>query len=717
MYSTKENSMTVTVSVHMWHQKTETEALLDSGATHNFIDARTVISLGLGTRNLPHSLQVNNVDGTINQAGNITRYCNLWVRRGDKISKLGFYVANLGHDRIILGHPWFKIFNPTIDWTNNQLPGDNMIIETAGYRSKEATIIRNITFTPPNDRLEVQKHIPPQYHQHWEVFSEEAAQRFPPARPDDHAIQLKPGAPAKLDCKIYRQTEKELTALKTFIDESLAKGYITEANSPYASPLFFCAKKDGKLRPIIDYRALNIWTVRDVYPLPLIGNIIDHLQGKTLFTKMDLRWGFNNIRIKQEDQWKAAFKTPFGMHKPAVMFFGLCNSPATFCRAMNRMMKPLTDKYPSELYIYVDDILVATKDNVTRHRTIVNDILDLLTSESYFLRPAKCTFEEARVEYLGIIVDGNELKPDPKKTNALKDWPRTLTTVKEVRSVLGVLGYQRPFIPNYANIARPLVTLTKKDQPFTWSQECTTALNTLIDVVLANPSLQQPDLTRPFFLQVDASAFATGAILTQKDDRGKHLTVGFHSQTFNEAERNYDIHDREFLAVFRGLTHHRHLLLSSPFQVTVYTDHKNLEYYRHPRHINRRVARYIPQLADYDFALVHFPGTANKADALSRRPDHDQGTNDNSNVLVLPPHLFIRANTFSSIDDRARACQLLQKDLLLGWASTFPLKSVDGLYWYGDRLVVVDDLPLKRGVISLYHDSPTAGHPGISNTT
>ena len=592
-----------------------------------------------------------------------------------------------------------------------------MIIETAGYRSKEAITIRNITFTPPNDRLEVQKHIPQQYHQHWEVFSEEAAQRFPPARPDDHAIQLKPGAPAKLDCKIYRQTEKELTALKAFIDESLAKGYITEANSPYASPLFFRAKKDGKLRPIIDYRALNTWTVRDVYPLPLIGNIIDHLQGKTLFTKMDLRWGFNNIRIKEEDQWKAAFKTPFGMHKPAVMFFGLCNSPATFCRAMNRMMKPLTDKYPSELYIYVDDILVATKDNVTRHRTIVNDILDLLTSESYFLRPAKCTFEEARVEYLGIIVDGNELKPDPKKTNALKDWPRTLTTVKEVRSVLGVLGYQRPFIPNYANIARPLVTLTKKDHPFTWSKECTTALNTLIDVVLANPSLQQPDLSRPFFLQVDASAFATGAILTQKDDRGKHLAVGFHSQTFNEAERNYDIHDREFLAVFRGLTHHRHLLLSSPFQVTVYTDHKNLEYYRHPRHINRRVARYIPQLADYDFALVHFPGTANKADALSRRPDHDQGTDDNSNVLVLPPHLFIRANTFSSIDDRARACQLLQQDLLLRWASTFPLKSVDGLYWYGDRLVVVDDLPLKRGVISLYHDSPTAGHPGISNTT
>jgi hypothetical protein len=276
------------------------------------------------------------------------------------------------------------------------------------------------------------------------------------------------------------------------------------------------------------------------------------------------------------------------------------------------------------------------------------------------------------------------LKPDPKKTSALWDWPHQLSTVKEVRSILGVLGYQQPFIPNYANIARPLVTLTKKDHPFTWTPECTTALDTLIKIILDNPSLQQPNLTRPFFLQVDASSFATGAILTQKDDRGKHIAVGFHSQTFNEAERNYNIHDREFLAVFRGLTHHCHLLLSSPFPITVFTDHKNLEYYCHPCHINRCIARYIPQLADYNFTLVHFPGTANKSDALSRRPDYPQGLEDNEDVTVLPLHLFARATTFSSIDDRARACQLQQPLLLKKWAATFPLKTVDNLFWYGD---------------------------------
>jgi hypothetical protein len=287
----------------------------------------------------------------------------------------------------------------------------------------------------------------------------------------------------------------------------------------------------------------------------------------------------------------------------------------------------------------------------------------------------------------------------------------------EVRSILGVLGYQCPFIPNFANIARPLVALTKKDHPFSWTEECITALNTLITIILENPSLRQPDLSHPFFLHVDASAFATGAILTQQDERGKHVAVGFHLQTFNDAERNYNIHDREFLAVFRGLTHHRHLLLSSPFPTTIFTDHKNLEYYRHPCHINRRVARYIPQLADYDFKLVHFPGTANKADALSRRPDYNKGNDDNEDIIVLPPHLFVRALSFSTIDDRTQVCQLKQPSLLKRWATTFPLKVIRDLYWYGDQLVVMDDLPLRRGVISLYHDSPTAGHPGISNTT
>jgi hypothetical protein len=214
MYSKKKDSTTIPLSVYMWHKKTKTTALLDSGATHNFIDKQAIDSLGLGTRTLPLPLQVNNIDRTINSKGSITQYCNLWIRQGAKVVKLGFYIANLGSHCLILGHPWFKSFNPSINWSTNQMDGDNLIIETTGFCSKIKPQSATIHFAPPSDQPETQRLIPEQYHLHWRVFSEEAVQHFPPSQLDDHAIELKPGAPAKLDCKIYRQTEAELKALK-----------------------------------------------------------------------------------------------------------------------------------------------------------------------------------------------------------------------------------------------------------------------------------------------------------------------------------------------------------------------------------------------------------------------------------------------------------------------------------------------------------------------
>ena len=177
-------------------------------------------------------------------------------------------------------------------------------------------------------------------------------------------------------------------------------------------------------------------------------------------------------------------------------------------------------------------MVVATKGDLPWHWQIVGKLLDIFQQNSYFLRPAKCEFEVSRIECLGLVVDGDKLSINPKKANRLHNWPRTLSTVKEVRSVLGVLGYQQPFIPHYTDIAWPLTALTKKDHLFSWTPECWMALDTLINAVTKGPTLVQPDLTLPFFLQVDASAYAMGAILTQKDTRGKHHAVGFLSKTF-----------------------------------------------------------------------------------------------------------------------------------------------------------------------------------------
>ncbi len=461
--------------------------------------------------------------------------------------------------------------------------------------------------------------IPEEYRRHSKVFDEKEADRFPPKREEDHAINLKEDAPAVLDCKIYPLSHDQNTELTNFLGEHLRKGYIRESKSPYAAPFFFIKKKDGKLRPVQDYRKLNEQTVRDNYPLPLIKTILEQLQGRSLFTKFDIRWGYNNIRIKEGDEWKAAFKTPTGLFEPRVMFFGLTNSPATFQRTMNRMFREMKMRYPNELFVYMDDILIATDDDLTRHRAIVHQVLDKLEEESYFLRPAKCEFEKEKIDYLGVVISRERIHIDPVKVEGLKQWPRKLGTLKQVRSTLGILGYQRPFIPGFAHIARPLTNLLKKGTAFLWTDAHTQAVDKLIDITLNDPVLYRPDPLKQFTLEVDASTFATGAILYQEHEGTKRKRpVGYHSQTFNPAERNYDIYNREFLAIIRGLENWRHLLVGSPHPIIVLTDHNNLQYWRHPQRINRHIARYLLRLADYDVHLKHQPGTANKADHLSR---------------------------------------------------------------------------------------------------
>ena len=193
--------------------------------------------------------------------------------------------------------------------------------------------------------------------------------------------------------------------------------------------------------------------IHDNYPLPLIKTILEQLQGRSLFMKFNIRWGYNNIQIKEGDEWKAAFKTPKGLFEPRVMFFGLTNSPATFQRTMNRMFREMKMRYPTELFVYMDDILIATNDNQTRHRQIVHGVLDKLEEESYFLRLAKCKFEKEKVNYLGVVISRERIHIDPIKVKGLRKWPRTLSTLKQVQSTLGILGYQRPFIPGFAHIA------------------------------------------------------------------------------------------------------------------------------------------------------------------------------------------------------------------------------------------------------------------------
>ena len=228
--------------------------------------------------------------------------------------------------------------------------------------------------------------------------------------------------------------------------------------------------------------------------------------------------------------------------------------------------------------------------------------------------------------------------------------------------------------------------------------------------------LYQPDFAKQFELEVDASLFAVGAVLFQRDEEGRRRPISYFSQALNPAERNYDIWDREFLAMIRGLKHNRHLLVGSPHKVIVLTDHENLAHYRHPQKINRRVARYLHTLADFDLELRHIPGSTNKADALSRRPDHDDGSQDNEEVIALPDSLFARALTIGAEEKRIREQQQADKHLFEEWKRNHQCEEEDGTLFRKGALVVTGGEENYRDLLRRYHDGTTAGHPGVWKT-
>jgi len=297
-----------------------------------------------------------------------------------------------------------------------------------------------------------------------------------------------------------------------------------------ASPFFFVSKKDSKkLRPCQDYRRLNEGTIKNAYPLPRVDELLDKLKGAKYFTKLDLRWGYNNVRIKIGDEWKAAFKTNKGLFKPLVMFFGLCNSPATFQNMMNDIFLIETDE--GWILIYIDDILIFSKEKKDLQKLTLR-VLKKLQENDLFVNLDKCTFEAKEVDYLGMIVSENQIKMDPAKLEGIRNWLAP-TTVKQVRSFLGFGNFYRKFIGHYADIMRPLNDLTKKDLVWNWTDACQEAFENLKGEFQKAPVLLMPDSMKPFVIESDASKFTTGAVIRQKDMNGDYHPCGYISHSFD----------------------------------------------------------------------------------------------------------------------------------------------------------------------------------------
>jgi len=396
------------------------------------------------------------------------------------------------------------------------------------------------------------------------VFGKKQSERMLMRKVWDHAIDVKEGFIPKKG-KVYPLSREEREEVRKFIEEQLRKGYIRPSKSPQTAPVFFVGKKDGKKRMVQDYRYLNEWTVKNNYPLPLISDVLENIGTKKVFTKMNLRWGYNNVRIKEGDEWKAAFTTPEGSFEPMVMFFGLTNSPATFQAMMNELLRDLINT--GKVAAFIDDMIIGMETE-EGHDELVAEVIKRLEENNLYVKLEKCKWKVREVGFLGVIIEPEGIKMEEEKVKGVLEWP-TPKCVKDMQKFLGLANYYRRFIKGFASIARPLYDMVKKDKKWNWTERQEKAFRELKERFTKEPVLAAPDLDKKLRVEVDTSDYVMGGVLSMEGEDGKWRPVAFLSKSLNETERNYEIHDKEMLAIIRGLEAWRHLLEGAQFKFKI----------------------------------------------------------------------------------------------------------------------------------------------------
>ena len=298
------------------------------------------------------------------------------------------------------------------------------------------------------------------------VFGKKQSERMPTRKIWDHAIELKKGFVLRKG-KVYPLSREEREEVRKFIQEQLRKGYIRPLKSPQMAPVFFVGKEDGKKRMVQDYRYLNEWTIKNNYPLPLISDIVENIGTKKVFTKMDLRWGYNNVRIKKGDEWKVTFTTPEGSFEPTVMFFGLTNSLATFQAMMNEILRDLINT--GKVAVFIDDVIVGTEME-EGHDELVVEVIKRLEGNDLYVKLEKYKWKVREIVFLGVVIGPEGIKMEEKKVKGVLDWP-TPKCVKDMQKFLGLANYYRRFIKSFVSIARPLHDMVRKDQKWNWTEK------------------------------------------------------------------------------------------------------------------------------------------------------------------------------------------------------------------------------------------------------
>lgn len=484
------------------------------------------------------------------------------------------------------------------------------------------------------------------------------------------------------------------------VDRLLSIGAIYPCSSPWNNPIIAVRKPTGKIRLCIDARKLNNVTVKDAYPTPQLLRILSQLTDTKFLSSIDFSDAYHQVELSPESKMKTAFSVSGkGFFAYARMPFGLCNSGATLCRLVDRVVG--CDLEP-HVFVYMDDVIIATK-TLDHHLQILEIIAQRLSAAGLTISPTKSRFCMSRLKYLGHIISANGIEPNPENITSIKDYPAPKTP-KEVRRLLGMAGWYRRFIPDFATISAPLSDLLKKGRTFVWSDRAQAALESIKAALVSSPVLATPDFSQPFILQTDASDCGIGGVLVQGTGDNERV-VAYYSQKLSATQQKYQTTERECLAVIVGIEKFRAYIEGVHF--TVVTDHASLQWLQNLKDPCGRLGRWALRLQPYNFTLVHRPGRMMVvADALSRSVE----TVDVSSFAQTSDAWYTRMREKVQQHSDKYTQYRCENGVLLKHCSETPQR-MDRETW---RIVVPADK--RSDVLRECHDDPLSAHGGKHKT-
>ena len=600
----------------------DARVLIDPGATHSFISREYVARVGMTPVPLECGLEISTPTGESLWPSQILKGSLFSIKRQDMEADL--ILIDLRGLDVILGMDWLASNYASMDCFCKEVifrrPGLPVVVFYGERRRTPSGLISVIyarcllrkgcsgflahIVDTRSDEARIED--VPVVRDFQDVFPDDLPGP-PPEREVDFPIDLVPGT-ASISLPHYRMEPAELKELKAQLQELVDGGFIRPSISPWGALVLFVKKKDGTWRLCIDYRKLNKVTIRNKYPLPRIDDLFDQLQGAKVFSKIDLRSGYHQLRIREPDIPKTAFRTRYGHYEFLVMSFGLTNAPAVFMDLMNRVFRPYLDRF---VIVFINDILMYSRSEL-EHERHLGLVLHTLRQHQLYAKFSKCEFWLSRVGFLGHVISVEGIYVDPQRVEAIANWEQP-TTVTEVRSFLGLAGYYRKFIEGFSKIAGPLHCLNRKGVKFEWTDKCEESFQTLKEKLTSAPVLTLPEGNEGFEVYSDASYQGLGCVLMQHK-----RVLAYTSRQLKKHELNYPTHDLELAAVIFALKTWRHYLYEATCQI--FTDHKSLKYLFTQKDLNLRQRRWMELLKDYDCTINYHPGKANVvADALSRK--------------------------------------------------------------------------------------------------